>query len=438
MGESLAQQFATQLEHASDRELAALAHDWEFWARPEQHPPAGGWGTWLILAGRGWGKTRTGAEAVRQAVYAGAQRIALVGPTTSDVRDVMIFGESGLLAIFPEHQRPKYEPSKRRVLFHSGAIATLYSSEKPDRLRGPQHEFAWLDELAAWQNLQETLYNLQFGLRLGDNPRKVVTTTPRPIEVLKSWVAESTSSSEIMVTRGSTFDNSPNLAPSFLAEIRKAYEGTRLGAQELHGEILAPSGGLFRSEWFRYLPFCDVPKLSRIYVAVDPAITEQNDETGIVVVGRAGELAYVLDDLSGRWSPEEWAKKAVEAAKRHRAQAIVAEVNRGGDLVKATIRQFERQIPIKEVRANRGKDTRAEPIAALYEQGRVYHVQKFPKLEQQMAEWDPTRQDELRQKKRATSPDRMDALVWGIHELGFHLGVARMSPINVELPTTAF
>lgn len=438
MGASLVEQFAAQLLSLSDRELAAIAHDWRMHARPEQLPPPGRWRLWVILAGRGWGKTRTGAEAVREAILGGAMRIALVGPTAGDVRDVMLYGESGLLNIFPEHQRPKYEPSKRRVLFHTGATATLYSAEKPDRLRGPQHEFAWLDELAAWSNMGDTLSNLQFGLRLGTHPRMVVTTTPRPLEVLKSWCAEAEHGDEVIITRGSTYDNARNLAASFLDEIKRAYEGTRLGAQELHGEILEPANGLFKRDWFKYLPFTDAPKFSRVFVSVDPAITRENDETGIVVVARSGEGAYVLDDLSGRWSPDEWARKAVDAAKKYRAHAIVAEVNRGGEMVKSTIRQFDRSIPIREVRANKGKDTRAEPVAALYEQGRVYHLERFQRLEQQMVEWDPTQQDELRQRKKATSPDRLDALVWGVSELGFHLGVARLAPLNVDLPETAF
>lgn len=439
MGASLAQQFAPQLVGATARELAALEHDWPTWARPEQLAPSGDWSTWLILAGRGWGKTRTGAEWIRHCVdHDGVRRIALVGATASDVRDVMLYGESGLLSIWPEHQRPKYEPSKRRVLFHTGATATLYSAEKPDRLRGPQHEIAWLDELAAWSNLEETLYNLEFGLRLGDRPRKTITTTPRPLEQLKALVREAAEGGGVIVTRGATYDNAANLAPSFLAAVRKAYEGTRLGQQELYGEILGAAGGLFRSEWFRYLPSDSVPPLSRVYVSVDPAITARNDETGIVVVGRHKDSAYVLEDASGRMSPDEWARRAVELARRHKANAIVAETNRGGDLVSTTIRQFDRSIPIREVRANRGKDTRAEPIAALYEQNRVYHVGQFTKLESQMCEWDPTSADEMRRQRQATSPDRMDALVWGIAELGFHLGVARLAPINVELPKTTF
>lgn len=439
MGYSLAQQFCAQAEGLPCRELAALEYDFSFWGRPEQQVPTGHWLLWLILAGRGWGKTRTGAEAVRHAVCnEGVKRIALVGATAADVRDVMLFGPSGLLNIFPEHQRPKPELSRRRVLFHTGAVATLYSAETPRRLRGPQHEFAWLDELAAWENLEETLYNLDFGLRLGERPRKIVTTTPLPLDVLKEWVEQWQQGDEsIRVTRGSTYDNAENLSGDYFRKIIKAYEGTRLGRQELLGEILGPESGLFQEQWLRYNP--EPPRLSRIVVGVDPAISVRNDETGIVVAGRAGDNAYVLEDLSGRWSPEEWARKACDAVARWRrlcpSVRIVAEVNRGGDLVRSTIRQFDRVVPIDEVRATRGKDTRAQPIAALYEQKRVFHVERFRELEKQMLAFDPTSQEAARRARQATSPDRLDALVWAITQLGFHVGVATFKPRNVEFPS---
>lgn len=439
---SLAQEFAPQLlASASMAELEALAYDWRFWARPDQIPPAGQWRVWLILAGRGWGKTRTGAEAIRDAVCSEDHpperlRIALVGATAADVRDVMVLGESGILNVFPEHLRPKFEPSKRRVVFHNGDVATLYSAEQPDRLRGPQHHLAWCDEFAAWTHLEQTWADLRMGLRLGTNPRVMVTTTPRPLQILKDLVADSPrSDSGVIVTRGRTYDNAGNLPEDFISDVTRAYGGTRLGRQELEGEILGPVNGLFRSEWFRYLP--EAPPGGRTIVAVDPAITVKNDETGIVVVRRVGDKAYVLEDLSGTMTPDEWARRAVEAAKRWRG-SIVAEVNRGGDLVKTTIRQFDRSAMVKEVRANRGKDTRAEPVAALYEQGRVFHCGIFKKLEDQMCEWDPTTQSEAREKRKATSPDRMDALVWGITELGFHLGVARLAPGEFRGPETAF
>lgn len=441
---SLAHEFAPQLlETATDDELEGLAYDWRFWARPDQLAPTCDWRTWLILAGRGWGKTRTGAEAIRDEVCSDEHpperlRIALVGATAADARDVMVLGESGICNVFPESQRPVYEPSKRRVVFHNGDIATLYSAEQPDRLRGPQHHLAWCDEFAAWAHLEQTLADLRMGLRLGKRPRVIVTTTPRPLEILKTLVAESTDpESGVVVTRGRTLDNAGNLPEQFIRDITAAYGGTRLGKQELEGEILGPANGLFRSEWFRYLP--EIPAGGRTVVAVDPAITTRNDETGLVVVKRVGEKAYVLADYSGTMTPEEWAERAARAAREHKAQCIVAEVNRGGDLVKTTIRQYDRSVMVKEVRANRGKDTRAEPVAALYEQGRVYHAETFKELEAQMCEWDPTSQDEQRARRQATSPDRMDALVWGITELGFHLGVARgLAPISTGtiLPRT--
>lgn len=436
MNLSLAQQFARPLlASASRRELAALAYRWDFWSRPDQRPPAGDWRIWLILAGRGWGKTRTGAEWVRSQVEAGAKRIALVGATAADARDVMVLGESGLLNVFPEHARPKYEPSKRRVVFQTGAIATLYSAVEPDRLRGPQHEIAWCDELAAWAKLDATWADLMMGLRLGDSPRALITTTPRPLDILRGFVDEASEDGPIRVTRGRTLDNSGNLPDQFLNDIQRAYGGTRLGRQELDGEILEPVGGLFQAEWFRHID--EAPKLSRVVVSLDPAITTRNDETGLIVVGRAGDRGYVLEDLSGTMTPEEWARKAVDAAKRHRAACIVAETNRGGDLVHATIRQFDRSVHLKEVRASRGKDTRAEPVAALYEQRRIAHVGTFAKLEKQMIEWAPTSQEMQRARRQATSPDRMDALVWGITELGFHLGVARRPNLNTEgLPSS--
>jgi phage terminase large subunit-like protein len=440
MSLSLAQQFARPLlAGGSVRELAALAYDWKFWARPEQRAPEGHWRAWVILAGRGFGKTRSGAEAIREAVCEhGVMRIALVGATAADVRDVMVLGESGICNVFPPHQRPKYEPSKRRIVFHTGAIATLYSAEQPDRLRGPQHELAWCDELAAWTKLDATWADLMMGLRLGEHPRVIVTTTPRPLEILRGFIADAANDgSNVVVTRGRTFDNEDNLPGQFLSDIQRAYGGTRLGRQELEGEILEPVGGLFQKEWIERARIdADAkPECSKRVVALDPAITTRNDETGIVVVGRKGDRGYVLEDLSGTFTPEEWARKAVDAARRHKA-TIVAEVNRGGDLVMTTIRQFDRHVAIKEVRANRGKDTRAEPIAALYEQLRISHVGRFDKLEKQMVEWAPTSQEMMRLQRQATSPDRLDALVWGIAELGFHIGVAKgLAPLSVPLPT---
>lgn len=419
--QSLAEQFGTVLAGtATSAELAALEFDWRFWARPNQIAPSDYY-IWLLLAGRGFGKTRCGAEAIRQAVYDGVKRIALIGATIGDVRDIMVEGESGIIACFPEHERPVFVPSKNIVKFHTGAIAKLFSSQEPDRLRGHQFEMALCDELAAWHDIPLTWANLVMGLRLGRNPRIIITTTPRPLNFLRDLVRKSHEPrNRIRVTRGNTKDNRANLAPGFVDELEAAYGGTRLGRQELEGEILEPEGGLFRREWLQYEP--NLPRFMSVVVSIDPAISTRNDETGICVVGRSGDNAYVLDDLSGRYSPEQWARTAVDAAKRWKASRIVAETNRGGDLVKATIRQFDRSIAIEEVRANRSKDTRAEPVSALYEQLRVFHRVPFEALEQQMLEFSPTSQEAKRAAKHATSPDRLDALVWGILAHRFHDG----------------
>lgn len=427
MGSSTAEQL-----HQDDwsgltaEELASLEYDWPFWARPEQRQPEGDWLIWLILAGRGFGKTRTGGETTKEVVDSGeVERVALVGPTAADCRDVMVLGESGILASYPRLYRPRFESSKRRVTFHNGAIATLYSAEEPDRLRGPQHGFAWGDEIAAWKNIDDTWSNLQLGLRLGARPRAMFTTTPRPIPILKDLVTRAITDPAIRVTRGSTFANAANLPASFISDVQRAYGGTRLGRQELWGEILGDAeGALFRREWILR---SEPPPLEsmRVVVGLDPAITVRNDETGIVVVGRVGDRAYVLEDRSGTYSPNEWAAISVDLCKRYRAVAIVAETNRGGDLVSATIRsavaEGQRVPVIREVRASTGKDTRAEPIAALYEQRRVTHCGTFGALEEQMTTWDPTSIEAARERKQATSPDRMDALVWAMTDLGFHL-----------------
>lgn len=433
-----------------DEDLAALQYDWKFWARPEQLPPEGDWTRWIILAGRGWGKTRTGAEAIRDAVERAREtgeelRIALVGATIADVREVMLDGESGLLNIFPPHQRPRYIQSRAKVVFPgTKAVAYLYSAEKPRKLRGPQHHLAWCDELAAWTHLDDCWSNLEFGLRLGTNPRVIVTTTPRPLDQLVAWEkAANDGDASIVLTRGTTFRNAANLPAKFFKEVIAAYVGTRLGEQELFGKILGQlEGALFRREWLQERPIPE--RFSRIVVALDPAISTRNDETGIVVVGRAGDRAYVLEDRSGHHTPQEWAVIARDLAKKWArwappgATRIVAEVNRGGDLVLATLRQFDKTTRFKETRAYRGagKENRAEPIAALYEQGRVYHCGKFEKLELQMCTFDPRQQDKLRARKQASSPDRLDAMVWGISELGFHIGVARFKARpNVRLPS---
>lgn len=394
------------------KQAEALLYDWQLWARPEQLEPAGEWLTWLIQAGRGFGKTRVGAEWVREQVEKnGCRRIALVGRTASDTRDVMVEGESGILSVSPPWFRPRYEPSKRRLTWPNGAIATTYSADEPDLLRGPQHDAAWCDELAAWR-FADTWDMLQFGLRLGPRPRCVVTTTPRPRKVIRDLVADPA----CHVTRGSTFDNIDNLAPSFIRAVVRRYEGTTLGRQELKGELLEdiPGAHWTRSTIENGRVKTAPESLSRLVVAIDPAATsnEGADETGIIVAGVADvgaeEHGYVLEDLSGRYTPSEWARVAIEAYTRWKAGRIVAEVNNGGEMVENTLRVIDPNVSYRAVHASRGKAIRAEPVAALYEQGRVHHVGGYPELEDQMVGWTPDAD---------FSPDRMDALVWALTDL---------------------
>lgn len=397
-------------------EAEALLYDWAFWARPSQLPPEGEWTKWVILAGRGFGKTRTGAEWVRMMAeqHAGC-RIALVGRTAADVRDVMVYGESGIMHISPPWFRPEHYPSKRLLVWPNGSQAHCYSADRPDQLRGPQHHFAWCDELAAWRYM-DAWHNLMMGLRLGRAPRVCVTTTPRPIPVVRELVADPTSH----IVRGSTFENEANLAPAYIAEMRRRYEHTRLGRQELYAEILDESSGalwtraMLEETRVRPTELTDVT-FDRFVVGVDPAVTssEDADETGIVVAARsAAGHYYVLEDLSRRATPLEWARVVRRAAREHGA-VIVAEANQGGELVEALIRRVTPQeadpasIPLKLVRATTGKRTRAEPVAALYEQRRVHHVGYFAELEDQMCNWTPGDR----------SPDRLDALVWALTEL---------------------
>lgn len=381
-------------------------HEWWFHARADQLPPAGDWRTWLILAGRGWGKTRTGAEWVRAEVESGRRgRLALIGATAADVRDVMIEGESGIMATARPSFRPVYEPSKRRVTWPNGAIATAYSADEPDRLRGPQHDGAWPDELAAWR-YPEALDMLMFGLRLGGDPRAVVTTTPRPTKLIRELIAAPTTA----VTTGSTYDNLANLAPAFAEQIIRKYEGTRLGRQELLAELLTDVPGAL----WTYAMLEDrrpAPDLTRVVVAIDPAATagEESDETGMVVAGLGVDgRGYVLADRSCRLSPDGWAKRAIQAYDDHAADLVVAEINNGGDMVEHTVRTIRKAVPYKKIHASRGKQTRAQPVAALYEQGRVSHCEVFPELEEQLTTWTP---------ESGTSPDRLDALVWALTEL---------------------
>lgn len=405
-----ANEIATQF---TPQEALALRYDWRnIWSRPEQLEPDGEWLIWVILAGRGFGKTRTGAEWIRDGVERGEfRRIALIGRTAADVRDTMINGESGIMAVSPPWFRPRYIPSRRVLLWPNGAMATTYSAEQPDLLRGPQHDAFWMDEFAAYRNAQEVLDNLLMGLRIGKRPRGVITTTPRPRRVLIELVKQPST----ITTKGKTIDNLGNLSPTFRQTVVDRYAGTTIGRQELDGELMYESpGALWKRAAIDGLRVESVADsdLVRVVVGVDPSTTsgENSAETGIVVAaeGSNGEY-YVLTDASIFGSPAEWAKRAVSVCKAYNGDRIVAEVNNGGDLVEATIRTEDRAVPYSAVRASHGKITRAEPIAALYEQGKVHHVGTMPELEDQMCSYTG--------KPGETSPDRMDALVWAITEL---------------------
>jgi predicted phage terminase large subunit-like protein len=401
--------------------LAAARYEWPFWARVDQLEPADPWRTWVMRSGRGAGKTRAGAETVRAWVAAGRyRRLHLVGRTEGDVRDTMVEGPSGLLEVSPPGERPEFRPRLRRLVWPSGAVAFLFSAEEPDRLRGPQCEAAWCDELASWR-YPEAYDNLMLGLRLGTDPRLLITSTPRPTKLMRTILAQAGT----VETRSSTYTNAINLARGFLDDIAAQYEGTRLGRQEIYGELLEDvPGALWNHTRLDELRVKVAPaELERIVVAVDPAVSsaETADETGIVVIGRSADKeAFVLADLSGRYAPSEWGRLVIEAYRRHQADLVVAEVNQGGDLVADMLRQLDGGVPVKKVRAARGKYQRAEPAAGFYEQGRVHHVGSHPVLEDQMCIFTSDID------RRQGSPDRVDALVWGLTEL---LTKARERPV---------
>jgi phage terminase large subunit-like protein len=397
-----------------------LARTWHWFAHTHQRPPQDiDWTTWLILGGRGAGKTRAGAEWVREQARDGAARIALVGETARDVRDVMVEGVSGLLAVHETHERPEWFASRGRVQWASGAVAECFSAEDPDSLRGPQFSAAWCDELAKWRQAEATFDMLQFGLRLGGRPRQVITTTPRPMALLKRLIADPATA----VTRAGTVVNARFLAPAFIDTVLKRYGGTRLGRQEIDGELIEDRVDAL---WKRaQLEACRVdaaPPCSRIVVAVDPPASagKKSAACGIVAAGVHGDLIYVLaDETCAGLSPAGWAAKAIALWRRLEADCLVVEVNQGGDMVRAVIREADANVPVTPVRAHRGKYLRAEPVAQVYEQNRVRHVGTFPALEDELCDFGP---DGL---SAGRSPDRLDALVWAISALTF---AARAEP----------
>jgi phage terminase large subunit-like protein len=415
-----------QLARLTDDELAALKYAWRFWARPSQLQPvrfANGQATyWLIDAGRGFGKTRTGAETVRK--WAQTFRyVNLIGATLDDARDIMIEGESGILAICPRNERPRYVG--RQLHWPSGCVSLVFTADEPERLRGKQHEKLWCDEIAAWR-YAESWDQAQLGLRLGNAPQAVITTTPRPTKIIKDLIADPA----CCVTRGNTYENADNLARAFFATVIRKYEGTRLGRQELNAEMLDDNPNAL---WARSsiensrITLEQMPALQRVVIGVDPAVTHEEDsaETGIVAAGVGpaplkwippdgkpvadGTHFYVTQDASLSATPDGWARAAVRCYHDRSADRIIGETNNGGDLIEALMRTVDANIAYTKVTATRGKMIRAEPIAALYEQGRVHHVGAFGALEDQMCEYDPLTAER--------SPDRMDAAVWALTAL---------------------
>ena len=405
----------TQLQSNAEKQTINQYTSWLNTARPKQINPLQEENIWLILAGRGWGKTRTGAQDLALYALRNPNTIsAVVAPTHGDLRRTCFDGESGLLSVIPKECYRKdgtgYTSFRgEEIHLHNGSKIIGYAAIQPERLRGAQFHRAWCDELAAWR-YSEAFDQLMFGLRLGENPQCVITTTPKPIPIIRNLVERK----DVVVTTGNTFENQENLASTALTMFKERYEGTTLGRQELYAEILEDfEGALWNNNMIEKTRLSEDTdrELQKVIVAVDPAVTsnENSDETGIIVVGRdfAGRF-YVLEDLSGVNTPDRWARIAVDAYYDFQADMIVAETNQGGDLVERLIRSVDPLIPYRSVRATRGKMVRAEPISALYEQEKVHHIGYFPELEQQMVSYTG---------ETNSSPDRLDALVWGLTEL---------------------
>ena len=410
------------IEKRSVSELELIERDWLFLAREEQLPPEE-WGTegyfiWNVIAGRGYGKTRMSAEVFIHAVqYGGYKYPNLAGSTAEDVRDIMIEGESGILSCAPKDFYPEFIPSLKKLIWPNDVVSHIYYGSEPDKARGPQSDFLWCDELSKWQRPEETFDNLLMGLRLGENPLCIVTSTPRPTKFLMDLEKRTDKQGRActVVTRGKTQDNFKNLSPVFISTIISKYEGTRLGRQELEGCFLDDNGeALWKRKDIDGYRVQSIPQLSYVVVGVDPAVTSKagSDNTGIVVAGKGTDgHGYVLGDYTLHDTPKRWAEAAITAYNRHEANVIVGETNNGGDLVEMNIKTVDTSIPFKAVHASRGKAIRAEPISALYEQGRVHHFGTFPDLEDQLCEWIPGAEK---------SPDRIDALVYALSMLNLN------------------
>jgi phage terminase large subunit-like protein len=403
-------------KHLLTTEVVELNNQWLYWARPTQQlPPQIEFRNWLVLGGRGAGKTRAGAEWVKalalgifEPVIRKCSRIAIVAPTYDEARLVMIEGVSGVLSVHHDEERPKYEPSKRTITWKNGSIAQIYSAEEPDSLRGPQFDAAWCDELAKWKQAEEAWMNVQMALRLGEVPQAVITTTPRATKLIRELMNDAAT----VVTRSRTLDNSNQLAPSFLKDVIARYGNTALGRQELDGELVSDNpDALWRRDTIELNRRKLAPAMKRIVVAVDPPATShaKSNACGIVCVGLGADgRCYVLEDASvKRMRPLQWAERVVDVYNRWNADRIVAEVNQGGEMVQELLTQVDAAVPIRTVHATRGKRARAEPVAAFYEQGRVSHVGGFTALEDEMCSVIG----------EGASPDRLDALVWAVTEL---------------------
>jgi len=385
-------------------DLLRVVYNWNLVAREKQKLPRGNWQSWLVMAGRGFGKTRTGAETLR--IWKEDSPIMLaVGATAGDVRDIIIEGPGGILHSAPPWDRPVYEPSKSKITWNNGATCLLRSADEPDRFRGLQFYKAWADELASWR-YTESWDQIMMGIRLGLNPQVIVTTTPSPTKIIKDLIKDPTT----VVTHGTSYENKENLSPTFYSHIIKKYENTRIGRQELNAEILEDiEGSLWKIDIIEKYRVSLHPELKRIVIGLDPSTTanKDSDETGIIAVGIGTDgHGYVLEDATGIMTPNQWGRQAVRMYHSLNADRIVAEVNQGGDMVELVIRQVDPAVSYPAVHASRGKVTRAEPVLALYEQGKVHHVGHLPHLEDEMTTWNS--------RESIISPGRIDALVWGL------------------------